>query len=406
MQRLSSGLRINNASDDVAGLAIAASLQADSRLWITASRNINDGISTLNIMSSALDEQKSILIRLQELAEQSANGVYSDDQREAIQTEYTALVEEFGRIGQSTEFNGRALMLGSRSAQSEQIMLQVGITGDNASTISLQNTDTGPISGSLNVTELLWQQDDGLGGFDFWNKYKFQTLQWTLEEIYQNAGDVALQVEGTDGGGNARDILLVPLSQSKESDGIYFVGFVRSDSDPDIWETVIDLTDLNTWDAKSTGSMNIAYSSDGQVTSNGLSNQTIYGASTGEVDLDGLTISGLTSASGSTSSLEFTRVDSQEFARTALEVVGNRLAELSSAQGDIGALQSRLQIVNDVALSLWESLRGAESRIMDADIAAESAEMVRAQISQQAAIAVLAQANQQPALVLQLVKSS
>ncbi len=105
-ERLASGQRINRASDDAAGLAIATSLNADARIYSQAVRNVNDGISVLSIADGALGELGEIITRLQELAEQSANGSFNFDQRQVMQAEADALVAEHNRIVSSTEFNG------------------------------------------------------------------------------------------------------------------------------------------------------------------------------------------------------------------------------------------------------------------------------------------------------------
>ena len=98
-ERLSSGQRINKASDDAAGLAIADSLRADQRVATVAIRNANDGISTIAIADGALGEVGNVLPRLAELSEQSANGVFSTTQRSALQNEFSALGSEIERIG-------------------------------------------------------------------------------------------------------------------------------------------------------------------------------------------------------------------------------------------------------------------------------------------------------------------
>lgn len=112
LERLSSGLRINHASDDAAGLAIASQLKASARVFSQGVRNLNDGLSLLNIADSALQELGTITSRLQELAAQSASGTYSHTQRRAIDTEAQALSAEFTRLVQSTEYNGQNILSG------------------------------------------------------------------------------------------------------------------------------------------------------------------------------------------------------------------------------------------------------------------------------------------------------
>lgn len=133
LARLSSGQRINTASDDAAGLAIAMSLQADTRIASVAIRNANDGISMVAIADGALDAVTSVLTRMAELAQQSANGIYQNRQRSALQNEFAALGSEIERIALTTKFNGINLLSGGAS-----ISLQVGFNSFSTSTILVQ----------------------------------------------------------------------------------------------------------------------------------------------------------------------------------------------------------------------------------------------------------------------------
>ncbi len=139
-EKLSSGQRINKASDDAAGLAIADALRASQRVTSVAIRNANDGISTIGIADSALSEIGNVLSRLAELATQSANGVFSTSQRSALQNEFTALGSEIERIAVTTEFNGVRLLSGN-----SELTLQVGFNSGSTSQISY----TG-VQGTLN----------------------------------------------------------------------------------------------------------------------------------------------------------------------------------------------------------------------------------------------------------------
>jgi flagellin len=155
-ERLSSGQRINRASDDAAGLAIADSLKAQQRIASVAIRNANDGISTIAIADSALGEIGNVLSRLAELAEQSANGVFSTTQRSALSNEFVALGSEIERIASTTSFNGVALLSGGSA-----LVLQVGFNSGSTSQISftgvqgtlaslgLANANTSALSYSL-----------------------------------------------------------------------------------------------------------------------------------------------------------------------------------------------------------------------------------------------------------------
>ena len=132
--KLSSGYRINRGADDSAGLAIAESLKAQSRIAGQAIRNTNDGISTIAIADGALGEVSSILSRLAELASQAANGTLSTSQRSVVANEFVALSSEIERIAQVTEFNGIKLLSGTHS-----VTIQVGTGSGVSSQIGYQN---------------------------------------------------------------------------------------------------------------------------------------------------------------------------------------------------------------------------------------------------------------------------
>ena len=138
-EKLSSGLRINKASDDAAGLAISSSLKTNARVFTQAIRNINDGVSTLNIAEGALGELRNITVRQLELAEQSANGTYSTKQRKVMDTELNTLVKEWNRITQSTSFNGIQILDGNlrSSGSSGALQIQAGADSQSTSQISI-----------------------------------------------------------------------------------------------------------------------------------------------------------------------------------------------------------------------------------------------------------------------------
>ncbi len=164
-ERLSSGLRINSASDDPAGLALADGLRADAALASVAIRNANDGLSVTSIADAALGEIGNILTRMAELAEQSANGVFTTTQRSALSLEFTALASEIERIAVTTEFNDRALL-----SDSSSISLQVGfdstansnitITGvlGTLSSLGLASSGSSALSYSINASTDLTAQ--------------------------------------------------------------------------------------------------------------------------------------------------------------------------------------------------------------------------------------------------------
>jgi flagellin len=142
VERISSGIRINRAADDAAGLAISEALRSDIRASRQAVRNANDGISLINIAEGALNEQASILIRLRELASQASTGTVGSTERQTVQLEFDALRLEIDRISATTEFNGQKLVDGSLASgvsSQNQIFIQVGIDSTVNSRINLNS---------------------------------------------------------------------------------------------------------------------------------------------------------------------------------------------------------------------------------------------------------------------------
>ena len=144
MGRLASGLRINTAADDPAGLALANKLEADGRVATVAIRNANDGLSLTTVTDTGLGEIQGILNRMAELATQSSNGVYTNTQRSALSSEFLALGSEVDRIARATTFNGMNLLYNSQN-----VTVQVGTDGSANSQITIQ-----AVNGTLNALGL------------------------------------------------------------------------------------------------------------------------------------------------------------------------------------------------------------------------------------------------------------
>ncbi|MFT4513382.1 MAG: flagellin [Planctomycetota bacterium] len=151
-RRLSTGLRISTAADDAAGLAISERLRSQVRSLEQGKRNANDGISLVQTAEGALNEVSSILIRLRELAIQSSNGTVSDQDKSTLDEEFSSLVSEVNRIGQSTEFNGIKLLDGSSSSVSFQVgfgttegidTLSVSLSASLSTSLALDTLDIG-----------------------------------------------------------------------------------------------------------------------------------------------------------------------------------------------------------------------------------------------------------------------
>ena len=159
VERISSGIRVNRASDDAAGLGISEALRSDIRALRQAVRNSNDGIALINVAEGALNEQSSILIRLRELASQAATGTVGSTERATIQLEFNALRNEIDRISATTQFNGQGLVDGSLAStvsSANQVLIQVGIDSGVNSRINLneQINLTAVTSSSLGIDTL------------------------------------------------------------------------------------------------------------------------------------------------------------------------------------------------------------------------------------------------------------
>jgi flagellin len=157
--RISSGIRLTKASDDVAGHAISQELYSDVKTLKQGARNLNDGIALTNTIEGALNEQAGILIRLRELATQSATGTIGTTERKTIQLEYDALSKELDRIAATTEFNGQKLVDGSLAEGAiDEVILQIGLNSESTGRINLNEV--------LNVTAVTSQalgiDDDSL----------------------------------------------------------------------------------------------------------------------------------------------------------------------------------------------------------------------------------------------------
>lgn len=153
LERLSSGLRINRAADDAAGLAISERFRAEIRGLAQAQRNANDGVSLLQVAEGALNETSGILIRLRELAVQSANGTLGASERAVLNDEFQTLIGEISRVAEVTEFNGTALL----NAAAGSVTFQVGLdatANDRITVTGVDATATGVGIDALNIASV------------------------------------------------------------------------------------------------------------------------------------------------------------------------------------------------------------------------------------------------------------
>ena len=365
MQRLSSGLRVNSAKDDAAGLAIAERMNTQVRGLNVAARNANDGISLAQTAEGALGKIGDMLQRMRELAVQSANATNNATDRAALDAEVSQLKEEIGRVATSTSFNGTKMLDGSFTAQNFQIGANSGETITLASIANAQlaglgtlvppPTYTSTVTGAAPTAGALAAGDLTINGV-------------SIGAVTAGAGAAA------QGAAVAAAINLQTASSgvAATADGATGVIALTSTSNLGIVLGGNAANVANT--ATRTG-----------LTAGTTAPTTVVSAT--EIGIANLTI--------------ITAAD----AASAMTAIDTALTTINGARGTLGAVQSRFETAISNIQVTAENLAAARSRIMDADFAAETANLSRAQILQQAGTAMVAQANQLPQQVLTLLRN-
>lgn len=414
-ERLASGSRLNRASDDAASLAIADTLKSSSRVLGTALRNIDDGISALNIVDGALSQQGEITKRLSELAEQSATGTLSYSQRAALQKEFQALTAEYFRIAETTSFNGRKLL--SANVSDRSFLIQAGITGNDA---PLQ-TQLPFIQKATGVLDLQ-KYTNSTGTLDFMTTYFDDT------EVTQTALDTEwegniLNVQGRDDLGRTRDVaVLIGANFGASGSSVFMKGLVRSLSDSTKWEGSWDILDLDDL----IGGNSITVNADGTFKQNAgtkiigtTSSNITFDISSGtttsvSVDLNGLKFKNASLGLGASltdpaplDSLRLAVTDAniaKILSRQALDALSDISVNLASKRGIVGAFMGRLGVASSNTSSMRSNYNSAEASIRDSDVAQDASDLLRSQILQQIGSSILAQVNHIPDLALQLLR--
>jgi len=357
MQRLSSGLRVNSAKDDAAGLAIAERMNTQIRGLNVAARNANDGISLAQTAEGALGKVGDMLQRMRELAVQSGNATNSATDRAALQAEVAQLKEEVQRVADTTRFNGIRLLDGSFAAQSFQVGANAG------ETIALAAVADADLAALGTLTRNTHTQT--LGALTVTNG----ALATSLEINGETVGIAA------SAGRTAADALtaLVSAFNTAKADTV-----------------------------NNPGLANVTMAANGAITS---TDPTLTIAA--PTNLTGVT-AGTTAGTvvGTTVDTGITRltVATAADAVFALDAIDSALSAVNQARGTLGAVQSRFESAIANIRVTAENLSAARGRIVDADFAMETANLARAQILQQAGTAMVAQANQLPQMVLQLLQ--
>ena len=378
MQRLSSGLRVNSAKDDAAGLAIAERMNTQVRGLNVAARNANDGISLAQTAEGALGKVGDMLQRMRELAVQAANASNSADDRKALQAEVTQLRDEIDRVAKGASFNGKKLLDGSFTAATFQIGANSGDSITVGSLTDTRATALSKIGFSENTTAVVNPADATVTAFA--TPIAAGALTITVNGVATDLGPIAAATSG------------------KERVGQVIEAINRKTADTGVSAFLTDKGN-GTFDLDVVGSKTNPTTGAGYAAS--------FSAGFTVVDTGFVPASALTAAAATATDLAgigSVDVTSDKKAWIAMKKLDSALDQVNNSRGTLGALQSRFEnAVANIQIQA-ENLSAARGRIMDADFAMETANLSRAQILQQAGTAMVAQANQLPQQVLSLLK--
>jgi len=445
IQRLSSGLRINSAKDDAAGLAIAERFTTQIRGINQAARNANDGISLAQTAEGALGEVSNNLQRIRELAVQSRNATNSQSDRDALDAEVQQLKSEIGRVADQTAFNGTKLLDGTFTAQAFQIGANQGETIAissiaNSKTSALGNWTTSQATGTavagalsageltINGTAIGAASRDAKAQADAINAQS-QTTGVTATASNTTAalgaftttagGTYSLQVGGVNIATNAAagytaanlDTDLATAQAGLAAAGISFTGTAAAGT---LKFSKADGSNFDTTETFGAGVSAGGFTSVGGASA-ASTTQTV--TNYGSLSLTGYSQNGFTVAGGTDAGLTdglatvtahagFASEDVKSVAGADKMIVAMdaALKAVSSSRADLGAVQNRFTSVIANLNTTSENLTASRSRIRDADYAKETAELSRTQILAQAGTAMLAQANQATQGVLSLLR--
>ena len=466
LERLSSGLRINSAKDDAAGLAISTRFQAQISGLNVAQRNANDGISLAQTTEGALEEITNNLQRIRELAVQSANATNSASDRQALNDEVQARIDEIDRISSQTAFNGLKVLDGTFGVQNFQVGANAGETiginltqgtkasqignvasgtgtavtaaiGDGGIEIALGDAEAVSVGPSVNGTEAGQTSDSafaiaeaikssGVGGITASAETTITGGFTTIDA--SDAGDTyELTINGETIVSSTFDIA------NNDITGADMEGLINAKSDEtgvtasfDAGSNEMTLTAADgrnivinetvNEDATTGDTLAAEGFADGVFGANGA-DQTTRGALTlsasEEITISGTDVGNLgftANASGDvviqkdSSTLADVSVSDVDKANDAILRVDSALTSVNSLRGELGAIQNRFESTIANLATSSENLSAANSRILDADFAAETAKLSKSQVLQQAGISVLAQANARPQQVLSLLQ--
>lgn len=357
MERLSSGHKINSAKDDAAGLQISNRLTAQSRGLDVAMRNANDGISIAQTAEGAMNEATSVMQRMRDLALQSSNGTNSPAERQAINEESMALIDELNRIAETTSFGGRRLLNGSFGDAS----FQIGASAGEAMIMALTS---------------IRADDIRMGGVTFFAE-NGKDQDWGVDPTKAEL-NITLPGLGKDEDGNVEDLEI--NINAKAGD---------------------DIEELATYINGKSELINASVSEDGKLQifvahPNVQGDISISGSLANELGIDG--------DNTLRSSVQDIDMTSIQGSQNAISVLDAALKYVDSQRADLGAKQNRLShSINNLA-NIQENVDASNSRIKDTDFAKETTQLTKAQILQQAGTSILAQAKQLPNSAMSLLQ--
>jgi flagellin len=431
MERLASGLRINSAKDDAAGLQISNRMTSQINGIGVAVRNANDGISIAQTAEGAMQESTNILQRMRDLSLQSANGSNSNDDRSSMQKEMTALQSELTRISDTTTFGGQKLIDGSYGTQKFQI-------GSNANeTIKVTLSDTGADKIGVHETKGKGSVYGATAASDL------ATLSATVTagDIYINGKTVTLSDTGAADDAKLINAARAGVTATAKLDTVIGSLIATDDGTLKVGDKSYDLgtyggnSKLLSEDLAKDG-FDVTYDSDAKtiaLKAEGVNGAEITGSTAGTVSLGGsaagtadvatasklvvqsdkaFTIAGDgTSApaelvSDTTSALTaVSKVDisTSTGAQDALAAIDFAIKGIDSQRADLGAVQNRMSFTINNLNNVQSNVSDARGRIQDVDFAKETAELTKQQILSQTSSAMLAQANQIPQTALSLL---
>jgi flagellin len=364
LSKLASGSRINKASDDAAGLAIATRIQSEITALEQAATNASHGISVLQTADGGASNIGDILQRMKSLASQAASGTVTDTERAYIQAEFAQLVDEVNGTASSTRYNGQSLLDGT-SEFATGVTVMVG--SDSSDTIRVTISALTSLALGLSSAAPTAAADlvGGAGGYD------------------ATGGNVSFDVNG----------VTVALTTTGGTAGVYTAAQI--------------VTAINAALVADDPATTVSAAVDGVT-----GNLTISNSATGItslIELDnftgGLTATDLgftdTSNRGTDGTLS---VGTQIGAQDALDVLDAAIDTVSNVRAELGATMSRFEFRSGTIATSTENLEAANSAIIDVDIAAEQSRLASAKVKTQAAVAAAAQANQMPQDLLQLLR--